>query len=241
MQFPSPTPGTRTHAVPAKSAEELYMAVKNALNGTYYTYNKTDRAFYVKLRVHRPTCGVIYCYYDSKEHEYSVEIRRMGGEQVFFWPTMSRIRQEITRSGETKEETKTPMVFDDITPLSKDDQLREVDNLVQHMAAATVERYRVNIMHELCDCMRSYPDVHEQLVSRGVQDTIFDVVRNATLQEVRYVGLQCLMMLFTCPTFPVATRAAILAFYQGLDVRIASHWGKLDAMELLDLIARASA
>lgn len=241
MQFPSPTPGTRTHAVPVKSAEDLYMTVHNALNGTYYTYNKTDSAFYVKMRVHRPTCGVIYCYYDSKEHEYSVEIRRMGGEQVFFWPTMSRIRQEITLSGETKEETKTPMAFDDITPLSKDDQLREVGKLVQHMAAATVERYRVNIMYELCDCMRSYPDVHEQLVSQRVQDTIFDVVRNTTLQEARYVGLQCLMTLFTCPAFPIATRAAILAFYQGLHMRITNHWWKLDAMEFLDLIARASA
>ena len=89
--------------------------------------------------------------------------------------------------------------------------------------------------------MRSYPDVHDQLVSLRVQDTIFDVVRNATLQEVQYVGLQCLMMLFTRPAFPIATRAAILAFYQGLDMRITSIWGKLDAMEFLDLIARASA
>ena len=153
---------------------------------------------------------------------------------------MSRIRQEITLSGETKEETKTPMVFDDITPLSKDDQLREVSKLVLHMTAATVERYRVNIMTSL-RLHALYPDVHDQLVSLRVQDTIFDVVRNATLHEVQYVGLQCLMMLFTCPAFPIATRAAILAFYQGLDMRITSIWGKLDAMEFLDLIARASA
>lgn len=241
MQFPSPTPGTRTYAVPVKSAEELYMAVKKELNGIYYTYSKSDSAFYIKLRVHRPTCGAIYCYYDNNQHEYSVEIRRMGGEQVFFWPTMSPIRRAITRSGETKEETKTPMVFDDITPLSKDDQLREVGKLVLHMTAAIVERYRVNVMYELCDCMCSYPGVHDQLVSLCVQDTIFDVVRNATLMEVQYVGLQCLMMLFTCPAFPIATRADILAFYQSLNMGITSHWGKLDAMEMLDLIARASA